>query len=129
MCYAIIFDDAWSTIGVHGCIIPRRHTGLLLIPTGRDVSVRALKNDQRFLIGREGLPLNIGARHVRAQDAVPAALWIDLEGQVGGDRRGVIQRDQNPEIVLRHEIEQHGLIIDLKMVGGVHVKSPLENSA
>jgi len=71
-----VFDELKGSVGMDGDVVPGRHREWIDVVGGRDVTVRAREDDQRFAAG-EGLPVPIGFGEVALDEAVVAFVPYD----------------------------------------------------
>src|ERR1700694_3442646 len=121
-----IFDDARNTVGVNDGLVPGGYAQRSIVPGGRDVSVRPLKNDQRFLLACKCAPLRVGASHVRLEHPIYAASGVKEEGHMGRKRGVVSSRYQRAKAMLAYERLQRCHIIFSKMLRDIHACTSLE---
>src|SRR5579872_4448903 len=98
-----IFNDARNPVGMDGCVVPGGYAQRDIIPGGRDVGVRPRKDDQRFSLARECMPLRVGPRHMRLNRPIITAPGIVEEREMGSAGRIFSLRHQYAKAMLAYE--------------------------
>ena len=109
----IVFHQFKGAVGVDGDVIPRGDGERIAVIGGRDVAVRAGKDDHGFAFG-EGLPVAIGDGEVAFYETVRALVFHD-QRKVGGDERGLRVRggsraEEDGERVGLHRFNEDGTV-------------------
>lgn len=100
-------------------VIPCRHAIPALIKRRRDISMWAVKDDQRLRIGFLCFPVRIGACYMSANPH-NAFLQPCRNRQMGCVRHSAVIRHQRGKVVLLHHFQQHGRVILRKMPRDIH---------
>ncbi len=106
----VIFDQFERAVGVDCDVVPRRHGKRLNVQRGRNVTVRAGEDGQRF-VARKRLPMRVGVGEMAFYEAVLAFVLYQERQMIGleiGDRllsRGRPRRElrRNTPALLRGE--------------------------
>src|ERR1017187_1019029 len=92
----VVFNQIQSSVGVNGDVIPSRYRKLFDIEAGRNVAVRAAKNNERFAL-LEKRPVGIGFGEMTFDQTV-GSMILDDEGKMRGHlATGSIRRRERSE--------------------------------
>ncbi len=85
------------SIDMHHPVVPRRHVDMV-VPRGRNIGMRALKDQQGFLLAKR-FPLRVGAGHVTVDSQSFAFRLYHFHGQMRGDQFFAVTRYQRGEVI------------------------------
>src|SRR4029077_9974956 len=102
-----VLDGLDPAIGVHDAVVPGPHRRMSGVPARRDVAVRPLEYHQRLMSPAEISKLRIAAGEMAPQRAMLSPLGIEEERDVTLVLPRAPSRDEDPEVMIPDEVDEH----------------------